>query len=255
MAAAWLGYVALVGGDFMEFRFFVPAMPALFVVIAEGLTAESAAARLPSARLRAAALVGVLAALSWRHAASFEGVSADRSYDSVRAMATFYGMLPDEAWDRPGRALREVLAGSGATLACNGAGAIPYFADLPTVDQLGLSDAWVARNGARPPAGYLRPGHQRFATYEYLKERHVTFVIGSPIVIERGALSSGRGERAPRWWLTALLGTTVRPVPEVTVVAMPLDEQRALVMWYLTPSDAITARIRAAGWEMRRLVM
>lgn len=257
IVAAWIAYVVLVGGDFMEFRFFVPAMPALFLLIAEALTIEPAPtaastpmlARLPRAELRALATVAVLAALSWRHAASFRG-AADTSYDSVGAMATFYGWVPDGAWDRPGLAIRAGLAGSDATLACNGAGAIPYFADLPTIDQLGLNDAWVARHGAEPPDSYPRPGHRRFATYDYLVERKVTFVLGTPQILARGALAAAR--RAPRWWPASFLGAANRPVPGLVMVAVPLDDRRELVMWYLTPSDAITARIRAAGWAMRR---
>lgn len=253
IAGPWLAYVALIGGDFMEFRFFVPILPALFAIIAESATAGPVPAGIPQPAIRATAAVALLAALSWRHAAAFRGVAEDLSYDSVRAMATFYGMLPDEAWDRPGRVIRDALAGTGATLACNGAGAIPYFADLPTVDQLGLNDAWVARHGVRPPDSYVRPGHQRFAPYDYLVRRKVTLVIGSPLVIPRGALSAARSDRAPGRWPFAFLGFAVRPVPELLVVAAPLDDQRALAMWYLTPSPEITARIRAAGWEIRRL--
>jgi hypothetical protein len=253
LCGAWLAYVVLVGGDFMEFRFFVPVLPAMFAMIAEALTGDPVPPRVPPAWLRAIAVVGLCTALSWRHAAAFDAVSEDRSYDSVRAMATFYGMLPDEAWQRPGLALREVLAGTGATLACNGAGAIPYFADLPTVDQLGLNDAWVARHGVRPPASYVRPGHQRFATYDYLVARKVSFVIGSPLVIRPGALTASRDNHAPDRWLTAFLGPAVRPVSGLVAVAVPLDDRRALVLWYLTPTEEITARIRAAGWEMRAL--
>jgi hypothetical protein len=251
IAGAWLAYVVLVGGDFMEFRFFVPAMPALFTILAEAVTIESVSATVPRAQIRALALVASLAALSWRHAATFRGAE-DTSYDSVRAMATFYGWVPDGEWQRPGQAIRAVLAGTGATLACNGAGAIPYFAELYTVDQLGLNDAWVARHGAKPPDSYPRPGHRRFATHEYLALRKVTFVIGTPQIVPRGAISSARSDRAPRWWPNAFLGAAARPVSSFLVVAVPLDEQRALVMWYLTPTDEITRRVRAAGWEIRR---
>ena len=254
IAGAWLAYVVLVGGDFMEFRFFVPVMPALFALVAEAMISDRWPASAPRAPVRAAAVVALLAAASWRHAATFHGIAEDKSYDSVGAMATFYGMLPDQAWHLPGRVLREPLAGTGATLACNGAGAIPYFSDLPTVDQLGLNDAWVARHGVRPPEDYLRPGHQRFATYDYLVERKVTFVIGSPLVIPRGALSRARSHEAPGMWLGMFLGHAARRVPDLVAVAAPLDDDRALVMWYLTPSPEITARIQAAGWEVRRLV-
>lgn len=256
LVLAWLAYVVAVGGDFMEFRFFVPMMPALFAIVAEAVAVDPGgptAAKLPPAWLRAVAIVSVLGALSWRHAARFDGVSDDLSYDSVHMMSTFYGVVPDGAWDRPGRVLRDALATTGATLACNGAGAIPYFAELPTVDQLGLNDRWVARHGVRPPDSYIRPGHQRFATAAYLAERKVNFVIGSPIVIDRGDLTASRDGRLPRHWLVLLLGPAALPVRHLLAVAAPLDDSRALVLWYLTPTPEITQRIRAAGWEIREL--
>jgi arabinofuranosyltransferase len=250
IALAWFAYVILVGGDFMEFRFFVPVLPALVTIVAE-LVTMPAPARVPAPGVRAIAAVALLAALSWRHAATFEGAE-DRSYDSIHELATFYGAVPDGNWSRVGTPLHDVLAGTGATLACNGAGAIPYYADLPTVDQLGLNDAWVARHGTPADPSYARPGHQRFATYDDLVSRHVTFVIGRPTVVRRGWLSAHRMHADISMWLVTILGPAPAPA-SARVVAAPLDDRDALLLWYLTPSDAVDARIRAAGWEERDL--
>ena len=186
IVAVWIAYVIVVGGDFMEFRFFVPILPAIAVVIAELVTQPST--RGPSARLRAVAVIAILGAFSLRHALTFQG-AADFSYDSIHKLATFYGRVTDDDWGRLGRPLHAALDGTNATIACNGAGAIPYYAELPTIDQLGLNDRWIAREGVRPPAAYARPGHQRFAPYEYLARRRVTFVIGTPTLVARGSLS------------------------------------------------------------------
>ena len=51
-----------------------------------------------------------------------------------------------------------------------GAGALPYFAGLPTVDLHGLNDATIAR---QPLARRGEIGHEKYASLEYLKERHV----------------------------------------------------------------------------------
>jgi hypothetical protein len=244
LVASWLGYVVFVGGDFMEFRFFVPIMPALFLVLAETLVENQ--------RIRALGLVAFCTAFSWRHAATFEGVD-DRYYDSVRNLGTYYGMIRDGDWSKLGRPLHDTLGGTNATLACNGAGAIPYYADLPTVDQLGLNDAWVARHGTRPASDYARPGHQRFATYEYLVERKVTFVIGSPTVIEAHSLARDGLTPYVQGWLGSLLGASPLTVPTLVVVGTPVAGGGEMLMWYLTPSPEITARIRAAGWEITEL--
>jgi arabinofuranosyltransferase len=251
IVVVWTGYVIFVGGDFMEFRFFVPIMPALYIGIAETLaTGDGHTWRRPE--VRALALVVLHAVFSVRHAVTFRD-SPDGFYDSVPRLGTFYGKVTDNDWSRIGTPIGDVLVDTGATLACNGAGAIPYFADLPTVDQLGLNDRWVARHGARPKIQYARPGHQRFATHAYLAERHVTFVIGSPVLVPRGLLTRTGRARGIIYWAERLLGPTPIEGDSIVAVAAPIDDADALLMWYLTPSPVVDERIRAAGWEIREL--
>jgi hypothetical protein len=249
---AQLAYIAFVGGDFMEFRFFVPVLPMIALVIGEELLAASAHPRVPSQTFRAVALVGFLAAASGRHALTFDGIAEDKSYDSVALLGSYYRKVEDHDWSQLGRPFHDALSGTNATIACQGAGAIPYFADLPTVDQLGLNDRWIARNGDSPD--YSRPGHQRVATLAYLLERRVTFVIGSTTMIRRGTLRRLPPTTIDIW----IRSNFARPQPgmpdEIVMVAAPLDEERALLAWYLHPDPAITAKIEAAGWERRRLV-
>lgn len=252
--ASWYAYVIFVGGDFMEFRFFVPTMPMLAIVIAHTVTLESSHASLPRPAMRSAVTVTVLAAVSWRHAATFDRVP-DRFFDSVQALGSYYGMVADDDWEPLGGALRETLAGSGASLACNGAGAIPYYSELPTVDQLGLNDRWVARHGARPPGSFLRPGHQRFATYDYLVSRRVTFIIGSPTLIRRGGLRQSGANPTVSTWMRFVLGYQVAPLDRMRVVAVPVGNRGEMLMWYLTEEPHITERIRAAGWDIRDFVL
>ncbi len=250
IAAAHIAYVIAVGGDFMEFRFFVPILPALAIAVSEfALTA--APDRVPRASVRGGLIVALLAAFSLRHGLTFEGVD-DHSYDSVTTLGNFYYKVRDNDWTKLGASLKEPLAGTRATLACNGAGAIPYNSELPTVDQLGLNDAWIARNGTHAPPEYPRPGHQRYATYDYLVAQHVTFVIGSPYLVPRGALAEKRDMETVSHWLDAVLGGwTSAPAGIVEIVAAPVDDERELLMWYLTPDPEISRR--TASWDRIRL--
>jgi arabinofuranosyltransferase len=242
LVAVQVAYVIAVGGDFMEFRFVVPLLPPLAVALGELLTTPT---RIKPA-LQIAAAIAFLAAFSLRHLATFDG-AADASIDSVDRMATYYGTVYRNDWSLLGDSLRAALAPLRPTIACDGAGAIPFFSDLPTIDQLGLNDAWVARHGARPPAAYTRPGHQRFATYDYLRERRATFVIGQPIVIERGDLAEHRKAKLVHEWLTTVLGAAPLPGGAFDIVAAPVDDGYEVLMWYLTPDPEISARI--AGWD------
>lgn len=249
LVAAWTTYVIGTGGDFMEFRFFVPILPPLFLVIAETLTAGGPPHRLKPA-LRALVLVAIMTAFSVRHAARYDG-RRDGSNDSIGRLATFYGAVRDDGWSQLGTSLGVTLAGTGAILATHGAGAIPYHADLPTIDQLGLNDRWVARHGLRPAAGYARPGHQRFAPEQYLAERNVNFVIGTPVVIPRGTLTQLGLTRDILIWMEQLIGPTPVAVDPIVVVAAPISTERAILLWYRQPTPLISDRIRAVGWEMR----
>lgn len=232
----WFAYVSAVGGDFMEFRFCVPVMPFLFMTIAEAFVVE------PSRNLRALVLVALLAAFSWRHAARFEGSADGARYDSVPALASFYSLANGD-WTRLGAPLH-ALQGTGAILATHGAGAVPYYADLPTIDMLGLNDAWIARNGEIPP-NFKRPGHQRYATLPYLVEKKATLVLGNPTLFH--------GTPPPPVVLTWIRRSFAKQ-PElpstITIVAVPLDAETDMLAWYLTPSPAVDARLAQLGWRV-----
>jgi arabinofuranosyltransferase len=246
LVAAQVVYVIAVGGDFMEFRFLVPALPPLALAIAELVTTPS---RIKPG-LQVAIAIAFLAAFSLRHAATYDGDS-DHTIDPVRSLATFYGKVDHDDWGALGAALRADVWPLRPTIACDGAGAIPYFSDLPTIDQLGLNDTYVAHHGDPAPAGYVRPGHQRFAPLDYLRTEAVTFVIGQPIFVARGALAQRSDMQTVTMWLGRVLGPNQTYGGPFDVVAAPIDDEHELLMWYLTPDPATTARI--AGWDHVRL--
>ncbi len=252
LVLAWAGYIVYTGGDFMEFRFCVPLMPPLFVLLAETIASEGAPARVKP-WLRAVLAVAVAASMSLRHGVGWEG-GALYSVDTIEKLRTFYGTVPNGDWGRLGNPLRDALGDTNAVLACNGAGVIPYYADLPTIDQLGLNDRWVARHGVAPPEIYVRPGHQRFATLAYLAERNVNFVIGTPFLVKRGVLTHIGMTPDILRWLQQLLGPIPIDEPALTIVGVPVSEKRSLLMWYRLPTPVLDARIKAAGWETQTFV-
>jgi arabinofuranosyltransferase len=247
LVSTWFAYVILIGGDFMEFRFFVPMMPPLFVFFACAITTDLGSRLLRPVWLAALA-TAILAFLSFVQGRTFRGVTEDQTLDSVSALGTFYGAVPNGDWARVGSALGKELRGTGATISTNDAGAIPFYSDVYTIDQLGLTDAWVARNGVRPGPRYRRPGHQRFATVQYLQQRNVTFVLGSPRIVRRGFLKSPDAAFLIEFWLEKALGPAVVSAARIVLVEIPVDEKDAIVGWYLTPNAAVTAKIRAEHW-------
>jgi hypothetical protein len=61
-------------------------------------------------------------------------------------------------------------------------------------------------------------------------DAYISFVYARGLVRGEG-LTAQPGDRAPALWLPMFLGYAARPIPELDVVAAPLDDRRALVMW------------------------
>jgi hypothetical protein len=69
---------------------------------------------------------------------------------------------------------------------------MPFYSGLPNIDTFGLCDRTVARQGTVIGA---RPGHQRFATIEYLLRRAPTFLLINDYALDEPA----RFRRDPAW--------------------------------------------------------
>ena len=150
---AGVGFVVLVGGDQLAmFRFMVPVMlvgaPSLWLAAVRGMRFRGGAAALA---------VLLLAALLLP---SFRGPMARRVFESER---------PADA-DRAaiGRWLRTTQS-PDTLMALVPAGILPYYAGLPTLDLVGLTDRHIARAEV---AGMGRgaPGHERYDA-EYVLHR------------------------------------------------------------------------------------
>jgi len=230
----WTAYVIRVGGDFMEFRFFVPVLPLIFTLIAWTLVETL---RRPELR---AALVVMLLSASVRHAWTYEG-------RGIESIAKLEGHLtnPSENWEGIGRRLGELFGDSDqVVMATYAAGAIPYHAKLPTVDMFGLNDRWVARHGI---ATGSRTGHFREAPLEYLIRRRVSLAVGAPLVTPRdpaGEVIPWIAESAKR--LRHRLANAELP-PHARLIEIPLDPEYKLTVLYLTPSPRVDEAIRRHG--------
>jgi len=221
----WSAYLALAGGDFMEFRLFVPLLPAAHVLAAWTLRET---ARRPWLRaLMAAALL----------AASPAQMLGYRGVRGVESVAQLAGHLDDGggAWIAAGRALGERFRGAEPPLriAVLPAGAVAYFADLPAVDMLGVNDREIARGGRRAGS---RAGHRRLADPDALGARGVHLVVGKPLVRPAGSPPPG----SETWIGFGLLAGDLTELPAgARFVDIPLAGGRILTALALAPHPAL----------------
>lgn len=234
MLAFWSLYLVKVGGDFMEFRFLVPVLPAFFLLLTWFLF------RVVDPPLVAmAALIWVVAG-SYLHSQTF-------SYDPLHGIESIQDLAdhiesPDQDWDEIGRRLRSYFGDSSSVkIATTAAGAIPYYSGLPTLDMLGLNDPWIARHGL-----FLgdRPGHQRTATFDYLRSQRANLIIGHPRLLPRGTPGlESYGFRDLS--LFRIYDGPTHGLPEkLKVIEIPIHAASCLRVLYLTPHPDVDQAIR-----------
>jgi hypothetical protein len=234
MAVLWMLYIIKVGGDFMEFRFMVPILPALFTLF---VWAIFMVFKHPLLR---AISIGVMLAGTIHHVSSFS-YTAKNGIEPVRDLE---GHLfdRDKNWAGIGRALGRDIRDSSVIVATTAAGAIPYYSRLHAVDMLGINDPWVARNGT---VISTTPGHQRIAPLSYLMRRSVNLVISHPLVTPLDApvkqfplIPWDADERS-------------QASTQMSIVEIPIDEGYKVSALYLTPHPAVDRAIREHHWKLR----
>lgn len=175
VGAAYIVAVLFEGGDFLDlFRFFVPILPLLFVALVA--TSMDVATRMGAIPRIWAVGVLLLAPLWILSEVSLRG-RALRADEPTRIALWIEPLVWTRTharwWADQGRFLR-AHAQPGDTMASVAAGALPYHAGLHNTDLLGIADAETARNGAYAGS---RPGHQRFATRDYVVARAPTYLL------------------------------------------------------------------------------
>jgi arabinofuranosyltransferase len=247
--AAWCAYIVYIGGDFMEFRYFVPIAPFLMLVVTYIVWFPIGSYLVKKPLVTTLISVLILISASYAHSQRFKGITEDEALDSIDALATFYGVYPDRNWREIGDRLKSEFSGYEVTLALHAAGAIPFYSELKSIDMWGLNDIHIARHGRLVPSTYLRPGHRRHATVSYLRSQGVNFIIGHPTRIPPGFLSDRRTLPALRDWLLIVVEFNTERISNVRLVAIPIDSESSLLTWYLTATPELDEVIRSRGWE------
>ena len=220
----WTFYVIKVGGDFMEFRFFVPILPFIFIILVRIINKL-----IQSAKLK---LVFILLIFfgSFVHIFTFTYHSG---IESVKTLASHL-TRPEENWIGVGKKLKRLFDNEDIKIAVTASGAIPYYSNLPALDMLGLNDPHISRE---PHAISERPGHQKLVSISYLNTQNINLLIGEPLIIENSfninEISNKMMEEHFMYGIKELENLH----PKILVV--PMDENHNLIMLYLKENASV----------------
>jgi hypothetical protein len=175
------GYVAKVGGDFMEYRFFVPILPVVAVAAEVGLRwrCHGLAPGLRRGVSAAAAALGMAAAILPIHlipARSIRwSISPEQSFYHVRSV---WPLSVECGWEAVGKDLHAELTARGVRppFAAAAIGILGYHSRLPIVDALGLTNRAI---GHKPIGKRGRPGHEKQASTQELIEQGAVLDLGN----------------------------------------------------------------------------
>lgn len=232
----WTAYVVSVGGDFIEFRFLTPILPLFMLCLVWAITRFS-----PLRKLYLHCFI-----LAW---VAYGSLHHARTYtwndiDPVPNPLPAYHLRRDFEeghWAEAGRVIGGYFAGDDVVLATTAAGMLPYYSGLRTLDMHGLCDKYIARFGK---VVRNRPGHQRIASFDYLKRYGANLVIDLPRIRSVDDLDN-QSPGALDFF------TQLRPLgQEAIIVAIPITQRKVLMAWYLTPHPTVDREIASNKWRL-----
>jgi arabinofuranosyltransferase len=247
----WILYIYYAGGDFMEFRFFIPILPIMFIVLSFLIYNAVSKFSKPIKIILVAIPSIILIFGSFLHSKNFTGITEDSYLDSIEALTTFYGYYSENNWDRIGEVLKSEFINKDVTLAVGPVGAIVYYSEIKTIDMLGLNNKDIVGNYKLKQNISRRPGHRLIVKIDYLMAKNVNFIIGHPYVAFKGTLSNPGNEQNLLKWFFNIFGENKYPFNEITFIGIPLDDKEILIMPYLTRTHELDKLILEKKYEIK----
>jgi arabinofuranosyltransferase len=190
VAAVYLLYIALIGGDHFEYRFFHPVLGLLAVPVAAGIARGAQAFRWTGSHSLPLTAAGTLTALVALHGivvsyAGFQPVDRPVALGPQRGRVSVVSVEFEQEFVRPFVRLGQWLgayADPGETVALRAIGAVAYYSRLRVLDVHGLIEPDLSRLPVRRRDAV---GHERRADVAYLLERGMTYYAGGhpPIIL------------------------------------------------------------------------
>ncbi|MDP8239944.1 MAG: hypothetical protein P9X24_12710 [Candidatus Hatepunaea meridiana] len=236
---SWVIYIIVIGGDFMEFRFFVPVIPLLMILIVYVIETG-----IPGKTLKYGLIAGLFLG-TLNTSLAFDKPIGGWGTQNVETLSRpLTGSK--ENWIGIGKRLGELFGGTGVTIALGAAGAIPYYSGLRTIDMMGINDANIPIIGNELS---VMAGHRVIAPLSYLYNREVNLVFWPnnftfDEVTFRHWVKNVKWENIYRYYLDVDKQINGMIVNEAHLIGIPINDDLITVAWYLTPNEAVDEVIR-----------
>lgn len=202
LVLAWTAYVATIACQPYGFRMLIPSYVLLAFLVADALDWVQGRGR-PARAIAWLATAALLFAFGSAQQAEKNIVLARQSRPPVTMQAATIG-----------RTLGEAFGARDPLLAIDAAGAIPFYAELRSLDMLGLNDAQIARHRSES-FGQGIQGHE-LGDGAYVLSREPDIVVSGRLGSGRLAFVGGRQMKAdPRFrdWYRRIRVRGEKPVP------------------------------------------
>jgi arabinofuranosyltransferase len=190
-------YVVAVGGDYMAmFRFIVPVIPLIYLIVQELFRLISQAAG-SWWRLVEIAMIGLIFAYTLLPSLTMRQMKSIglpdwliSQYQKPQYMHGYADGVANERWHSArltliGKYFREFADSSEDSIVTNAIGAVSYYSGIRVYGEHGLVDTHIAHLSSEH-LGQSLAGHEK-ADYEYLLRKRPTFVMGTRQLFPRMA--------------------------------------------------------------------
>jgi arabinofuranosyltransferase len=166
IVGTYSAYVIYVGGDWSVGRFFVPLLPFLYVLMAQGM--ERAYRALEHCRVVPSDCLVRISLVMLSLFLLGMGLTSSLWGEYALFVRTFEAGLANRARVTMGRWLRDNVP-SDTVIAVDAAGELPYYSNLHTIDLFGITQPTIAHM-AVPAMGEGTPGHEKFGLGHILSQ-------------------------------------------------------------------------------------
>ena len=230
LVGPWLVYLVMIGGDFMEFRMWVPVVPLIYIGVAVHLGRMWKSGWLRWSWPVVLVMAGVLQPFIFRE--TLPGGNQLTVFSLHREVAEADRGLIDI-----GKQLGELFDHDPTLhIATGTAGAIPYYSQLQTLDLLGLNNKEIARKG-QDADGIA--GHRKYGSLDFILKSEVNLQL-SRWTIHQSLLELEQNEGffgATHEEIYTHFGIDPETYPDhpMEVLLVPLSEDEYLVTLYHKP--------------------